>query len=131
MKQILLILSVITLFACSREEQNGCENISYNTSFIATVGQKYCLDDNNYIMIDSVFNELCPCNAICIWEGEFILKLKVMADTKEHNFKIGSSENTPDPHPFGEYKVKFLSITPDKCDSEIQKDFRVGLVIKK
>lgn len=116
--------------ACDKTDSN-CTSIEYNKSFTAEVGERYCVDDNNYITIDKIENQLCPCNADCVWEGEFILHLSVTADGVSHTYTFGSSAQSIDVQHFDFFKVKFLSITPDACDSEVQKDFRVGFVLEK
>lgn len=75
-----------------KDENTECNSISYNTTISALVGQKYCIDDANYLIIDAIDNQLCPCNADCFWEGEFILKMKVAATGKEYTYEFGSSE---------------------------------------
>lgn len=130
MKAFIFLVFLTLLMSCSKND-SSCTSIDYNKSFMAEVGEVYCVDDKNTIKIDSIDNQLCPCNADCIWEGEFILHLSVTADAVSHSYSFGSSETTIDIQPFDFYKVKFLSITPFACDSEIQKDFRVGLVLEK
>ena len=130
MKASIFLVFLTLLISCSKSD-SSCTSIDYNKSFIAEVGETYCIDEKNTIKIDSILNGLCPCDAICIWEGEFIVYLSVKADGVSHSYNFGSSETTIDIQPFDAYKVKFQSITPDACDSQIQKDFRVGLVLEK
>ena len=125
---LLALLSVLT--SCTKNNSD-CTSIEYNKAFIAEVGEQYCVDDKNYVRIDKVDNQLCPCNADCIWEGEFIVNMSVTADGKSYEYSFGSSEKTIDEEPFDFFKLKFLSITPNSCDSDVQKDFRVGFILEK
>jgi hypothetical protein len=131
MKQIIFILIVISVFSCKKDENTECKNISYNTPFVAVVGQKYCIDESNSITIDTVENQLCPCNVLCTWEGEFIFVMKVKASGKEYKHEFGSSIKTPDNQLFDDFKIKFLSITPNECDVNNQNDFKVELKVEK
>jgi hypothetical protein len=130
MKASIYLVFLTLMISCNKND-SSCNSIDYNKSFIAEVGQVYCVDDKNTIKIDSIQNQLCPCNADCIWEGEFILHMSVTADAVSHSYSFGSSKTTIDIQPFDSYRVKFLSVTPNACDSEVQKDFRVGLVLEK
>ncbi|MBK8628077.1 MAG: hypothetical protein IPN86_21700 [Saprospiraceae bacterium] len=131
MKQIIFLLIIATAISCKKDENTECNSISYNTTISALVGQKYCIDDANYLIIDAIDNQLCPCNADCFWEGEFILKMKVAATGKEYTYEFGSSEKTPDIQPFDDFKIRFISITPNECDVNNQKNFMVELKIEK
>jgi len=55
----------------------------------------------------------------------------VTADGKSYEYSFGSSEKTIDEEPFDFFKLKFLSITPNSCDSDVQKDFRLGFILEK
>lgn len=130
MKASIFLVFLSLLISCSKND-SSCTSIDYDKSFIAEVSEVYCIDEKNTIKIDSIENQLCPCNADCVWEGEFIIHMSVIADGVAHSYSFGSSAQTIDIQPFDSFKVKFLSITPDACDSEVQKDFRVGLVLEK
>ena len=130
MRVLFFLALLISLASCSKNSSD-CTSIEYNKAFIAQVGEQYCVDDKNTITIDKVENQLCPCNADCLWEGEFILHVSVNADGTLYKYSFGTSEKTIDNEPFNYFKLKFLSITPESCDNEIQKDFRVRLVLEK
>jgi hypothetical protein len=119
------------MFSCSKGSNNNCQTINFNDKFQAKVGEKYCVNDENSMTIKSIDNQLCPCNADCIWEGEYILDLEIIAEGKQYSYQLGTSNATPDVQPIENFKVKFLSISPDTCDFEIQKDFRVDLVLER
>jgi hypothetical protein len=131
MKQIIFLLIFVFALSCKKDEVSDCTAISYDTPFIASVGQKYCIDETNYVLINEVHNQLCPCNADCIWEGEFILKMDVLASGKEFTYQFGTSSKTIDIQPFNDFLITFISITPDECDVNIQKNFKVQLKIEK
>mgnify|MGYP003591800663 CR=1 FL=1 len=131
MKYVILTVVIISMFSCSKGSNNNCQTINFNDKFQAKVGEKYCVNDENSMTIKSIDNQLCPCFADCFWEGEFILDLEIIAEGKQYSYQLGTSSATPDIQPFEDFKVKFLKISPDTCDFEIQKDFRVDLVLER
>lgn len=131
MKYLILAAIFTSVFSCSKGTNNDCQSIEFNNKFEAKVGVKYCVDDDNSLTIKSIDNQLCPCNADCIWEGEYILDLAIVAKGKQYSYQLGTSNATPDIRPFEDFKVIFLAISPDTCDFEIQKDFKVDLVLEK
>ena len=126
-----LLVIIIANLGCNKQEANNCINIQYDKNFVAEVGKQYCLDQDNYIFIKEVKNSLCPCNADCFWAGEFILTMCVLANGKLFDYEFGTSDTTPDLPLFDDFKINFVSITPNSCDSNVQKDYRVTLVLKK
>jgi hypothetical protein len=131
MKHLIFALLIIGAFSCKKEENIECEKISYDTSFTAVVGQEYCVDDANYVVIDSVVNQLCPCNADCFWEGEFILKMSGMASNNDFKYDLHTSSLIVDVQPFNDFIIQFESLSPDTCSAFTQKDFRVRLMLEK
>lgn len=131
MKYLIFTTVIILIFSCTKATNSDCETIRFNDKFQAKVGEKYCVNDSNSLTIKSIDNQLCPCNADCIWEGEFILDLEIIAEGKQYSYQLGTSSFTPDIQPFEDFKVKFLDISPDTCDFDIQKDFRVDLLLEK
>ncbi|MBK9735442.1 MAG: hypothetical protein IPO92_10900 [Saprospiraceae bacterium] len=131
MKMYVLLVIMSVALGCNKQEANNCIDIQYNKNFVAEVGKQYCLDQDNYIFIKEVQNSLCPCDVECFWEGEYILKMSVLANGKLFDYDFGTSNSTPDLPLFDNFKINFVSITPNSCDSNVQKDYRVTLVLKK
>lgn len=131
MRYLIFGFMLLSVFSCSKDETSQCLQITYNKSFIASVGTQYCIDEKNYIVIDSVDNQLCPCFFDCIWEGEFILKMNVFADGKGYIYDLGTSSNTPDIQPFDDFKIGFVAISPNECGAFTQEKFKVELILKK
>ncbi|MBC7884501.1 MAG: hypothetical protein H7X99_03455 [Saprospiraceae bacterium] len=130
MKNCMWFILLLSIFACNKEDVT-CTDINYNKAFTAEVDKKYCIDDENFILITNIENALCPCDVVCIWEGEFLIHMTVSADGTLHEYILGSSGQIPRTPTFDSFRIKFLSITPDACDSGVQKDYRVGLEIEK
>ncbi len=130
MKASIFLVFLTILISCNKND-SSCTSIDYDKSFIAEVGEVYCIDNDNTIRIDSIENQVCPCLAQCVWEGEFIIHMSVTADGVAHTYSFGSAPETIDIQPFDFFKLKFLSITPNGCNSNIQEDFRVGFFLEK
>lgn len=131
MKYIVFIIAFITVVSCHNDDLNECTKVEFNNSFITKVGKKYCINDTDYLLIRSIDNQLCPCDALCIWEGEFIINMKVVIDSIEHIFDFGSSRGTVGKLPFHDFNMIYESITPHKCDAFTQEDFRVIFKLEK
>ncbi len=131
MRYLIFAFMLLSIVSCSKDETSQCLQITYNKSFIASVGKQYCIDEKNYIVIDSVDNQLCPCGVTCIWEGEFILKMNVFADGKGYIYDLHTYPNSIYIQPFDDYKIGFIAITPDECDAFTQEKFKVELILKK
>lgn len=131
MKYLIIVFTFVVFFSCKKDENTECTKINYNQAFTASVGTTYCIDENNSIVIDSVANQLCPCNVVCVWEGEYSLRLSVTADGKNYQYNLGTSLMTPDVQPFNDFTIEFLSISPFKCEADIQSNYRVEMKLKR
>ena len=134
MNKIMIAFIFLCMFnlGCTSGDLSNCEFVKYGIEFQAKVGTKYCIDENNYIKIREVRNELCPCGVTCFWEGQYVLELEVMANGKNYNFSKGSSNKVPDTSEFKEFNINFVKILPVyNCTNVSQKDYTVTLTLVK
>jgi hypothetical protein len=132
MKQLFSIFCIVFyLSSCSDKSFEECVDVSLEKPFIAVVGKSYCLDEENYLKIDSIDNQLCPCNVVCVWEGEMYIHFSGKSAGKEFLYKFGTSPHTPDSLKLRDHFIKLKSITPEICDFEIQDQFKLVLVAER
>ena len=67
MIKIIPVFFILLLSACSDSE--SCDR-SFNEPFDIQTGEIYCLDDGSTLEIIEITSSYCPCNAVCIWQGE-------------------------------------------------------------
>lgn len=66
-----ILVLCLSISSCSKNEAElDCIPIGYNQVFNLMIDKIYCLPDGNEITAKTINNEYCPCNAICIWQGE-------------------------------------------------------------
>ena len=104
-----LSLSFFLFNACGKAVEE-CVDVEYTKSFTIEKEGKYCLPDGNYFEVEELENGFCPCNVICIWEGEMILFFEAEFNGKEFSGSIGSSENTPKSFVDESYEMHFSHI---------------------
>jgi len=102
--KVLLPLLLLTLIIISCTKIGDCTEVSYNTPFTIIAEETYCLPDGAELLIKSLNNEFCPCEAVCIWEGQMTLDV-TWTDTEgnstdgtmstHHNITM-PSEDIPD-----------------------------------
>ncbi len=73
-KPLSLILAFVILAMASCSD-NSCEEVSYNDVFDVSQGEVYCLPDGAQLEINELINAYCPCEAICVWEGQMMLEV--------------------------------------------------------
>ena len=79
MKNIIPLLIVLCLAACSKEEVDDnkivCQEVEYDTNIDLQVADEICFPDGNSLILTSVEHQFCPCDAICIWGGDLYITL--------------------------------------------------------
>ena len=51
----------------------------------------FCLPDGSQVTIDAIENSICPCNALCVWEGEITVSLsRDFGDGSRDTFTVHS-----------------------------------------
>lgn len=97
MKHIWLILILVStsilIFSCNKHEDQSklsCIDVEYDLFFTIEDGKTYCFPDNNTISISSLANEYCPCNVVCVWEGQMMMNYEVEIDNVISTGALGS-----------------------------------------
>ncbi len=70
---LLLAVSILTLSILSCTRSADCTTVDYDTPFTIMANETYCLPDGSELLIKSLNNAFCPCNAVCDWEGQMTL----------------------------------------------------------
>jgi hypothetical protein len=88
MKYFFLISIVLTIAACSK---NGdCFNAQYGDPFVAQAEEDYCFSDGAEMTVDSIINAFCPCEAVCVWEGQMEVYMTWTIDGVSYPYKHNS-----------------------------------------
>jgi len=97
-QHIFIILSIFLLAACGDDvkRSNSCQDVEFDISFSIQVGESACLPDGRSLRLLEARDEFCPCGAVCIWEGQLVIKLETEdTDETEKIEEIGSTKNIP------------------------------------
>ena len=120
---LITIISLSFILSSCGKESHNCTDIAPNESFEFQEGDVFCLDDTYEITIAEVIDQRCPCNVVCVWEGEFIIKFDILKDgeIKRYFFHETSTMNT-DPLPFDLNFSQLIRISDDDCDNPVDLD---------
>lgn len=110
MKTILLFLAITLCVSCGEDPiiQSSplCQQIEFDNTFEIKVGETACLPNGRSFKIEEVRDEFCPCLAICIWEGQLVMKISTIdLDGEEAEIEIGSTKNIPHGNIFEDVSV--------------------------
>jgi len=96
-----IILMTFVLFSCSKSENEICIEVNYDEKFSIEEGKEYCFPDESVLKIVAFRNEFCPCNVICVWEGQMVVEMEWQAvGDSTYFFDYLSSNNTNFPTNF-------------------------------
>jgi hypothetical protein len=75
---LLLCVSFVTLPACNKKSDASpqCQNITLNKSFLAKIGEEWCIPANDWSIKFGPFVEDSRCNVVnveCVWAGRFVM----------------------------------------------------------
>jgi hypothetical protein len=127
MKASIFLVFITLLMSCSKNDSD-CNSIKFNNSFTAKGGEYYCLDDKNYISIDSV--NICPCSSYCYWPYEYGLHMTIVSNGIENKEFVFATENTAKTSVFETFKMKFITINSLSCDDDVN-DVRARFKLEK
>jgi hypothetical protein len=105
------IFASLFLGACADIETTDCTNIEYNSPFSIAVDEMYCLPDGNYIYIELMNPSYCPCNSVCVWEGELLTTISYNLDgefSEKHD--IHENAETLNIDPTENYSIQYATI---------------------
>lgn len=93
MKNIFYILSILIVFSCTKKEilesdSRNCQEAAYDSEFEVQLSDEVCFPDGNTLIINRIEHQFCPCEVVCVWEGDLFLSFTNTADnvTKEKEF---------------------------------------------
>lgn len=121
--KVLLTIAGLSLFlSCSKEEPN-CEDISYNQEFVFKNEDVFCLPDGIELTISNIEDARCPCDVICVWEGEFLFELSITDGQNTEVYILHEKIENEDLQLFNLQfdNILFLS-DEDSCDNPVPLD---------
>lgn len=127
---IILGLALVFCIGCQKND-NSCKSVEYLVPFTLKKGDNACFVDGTELVLKGVIDSRCPCDAICIWEGEFSLTFDVTIGNKHHEYTFGSSEKTPDNPPFTTPKISFQSVLPSECEQTDSDNYTFTFLVEK
>lgn len=83
-KYIILIALTISIISCGKNDD--CIDVAYDTAFTIEAGESYCFSDDMSITIENLDNQFCPCNAVCVWEGQMEVEMTITIDGEEYDY---------------------------------------------
>lgn len=125
MKAVITILTFTLLLTSCGEDpviQSAplCQEIDFDTSFEMQVGDSACLPDGSSFKVLEVRDEFCPCFALCVWEGQLVMKIETKKiDGETENLEIGSTQNIPFGNIFDNIKVDHFSYIYNGSDDTL------------
>jgi len=125
--------SMMLIAACTKQD---CEmvDVNYGEYFTIKTCGKYIFPDNNFFEVKCLRNEFCPCNALCIWEGEMILVFSANMDGIAMDSMIGSSEKTNKIFVKEPYTIHFKNIQFEEActnDNPSPKIFSASVLVSR
>jgi hypothetical protein len=114
MKYLTLIAATLLFISCAKTdddvEKKDCIEIEFNSSFSIVLDDEVCFPDGSGFIVKTISDEFCPCDAVCIWEGE----LRVLVETVDANgekdlFTFGSSSFDSKPEIFTHAEIGAFS----------------------
>jgi len=92
MKHLFILLIITIAFSsCSKTNSPDCIDVFYDEHFTIQEGNNYCFPDGNSIEIKQLKNEFCPCDAVCVWEGQMMLNYTLIYDGNTYKGTQGST----------------------------------------
>jgi|GEM_PF-3955679 len=115
----LTIIGLITFLSACGKESSTCTEIQEGISFEFSQGDVLCLNDEFEITITEVIDERCPCDAICIWAGEFKFTLDILREgiSTQYTHHAESVFTVPDPSPLGLTFSDVELLSDDPCET--------------
>ena len=114
----LTILGLLLIFISCNKESSSCTDIEDGVAFEFKEGDVFCINDYD-ITITQVMDERCPCDVVCIWEGEFLFILDILHEddeTIQYTHHAESLITQPNPSPTGLTFSKVILKSNDSCE---------------
>ena len=126
LKQIILFSFLVFLVSCGSEEDEientpiACTEVEYKLGFNISLNEEVCFPDGNSLTLIDVKHHLCPCGAVCAWEGDLLIMLSTtyaedIIDKKD----FYSRSVFDDSSIFNDYEITFFSFTYNNGGEEV------------
>lgn len=79
LKYLFLIPFTISILAsCGDPEEEilTCRDVAYDVAFVIEAGNSYCFPDEVILEVTALNNAFCPCNLVCVWEGQMTVDME-------------------------------------------------------
>ena len=80
------LISLIIFLSCNKQED--CQVIDIDQLFQFQEGDIFCLGTDIEIQIKTVDDQRCPCDVVCVWEGEFVYELIITSNSEEEKYSL-------------------------------------------
>ena len=128
MRTIILFLTII-LFSFNSCEK---ETVPLNRSFELKYGVKKIIYDTNIeIKIDSVSDNRCPIDVVCVWEGNAIVSFILTEGNNDIKFKLNTHSNYRRDTLINHYRIRLTGLNPPNRINPPNKleDYKAELII--
>lgn len=125
MKYPLLLLLSIVLLSCTKEESQNenksvaCTESEYGMPVTLSIGEVICFPDGNSITFTTAAGEFCPCEAVCVWQGQLSILLETENSSGEKELLDFGSESYKKSNQIFESK-KISDLSYDFNDPNVQ-----------
>ena len=116
----LCLLMLISLISCGKSD--NCTDIELDSLFQFQEGDSFCLPTGIEFEVVKFDDQRCPCDAVCIWEGEFVFEILIRSNGFEEEYllheKLDNEASTNNNLVFSE----IVMISDDSCENVIDID---------
>ena len=110
----------INLASCSKSDD--CVEIQFDQLFQFQEGDLFCIGTELEIEISKIDDQRCPCDVVCVWEGEFVYEIKIKSLENEEEYLLHEKlENDPTVND-GLIFSDITMISDDSCENMIDID---------
>jgi len=121
---ISLVLFSFAFFSSCERDIPICKTISFDEKFEVIEGRSYCSNNGKSFTISRFINNYCPCDAVCIWEGELLIEMVFNSGEEFTDFTFYSSGKTVNTSPPNGWKIELAEPAGDGC-TEITNAFLI------
>jgi hypothetical protein len=94
MKNVILVGLIILFVICCEKEDSNSRNFKTIDNVEISIDGCFTGIENAGICFDSVISDSrCPINAMCIWEGNAVIKLGLKINGEVHSIKLNTSHS--------------------------------------
>lgn len=124
MKPIFAILTILLLICCddniTENKNSSCQEIEHNTSLEINLESSACLPDGRLFKIIQARDEFCPCDVICIWEGQLVIVIETEdLDQTTTEVTVCSTKNIPHGDLFEDVSITDFTYLYNEMDDSL------------